>query len=452
MNHDVFISYSRKDTELVDQFVKRLEGEGFNIWIDRDGIESGDAFKRVIVRAIKESAIVLFFASESSNASIWTAKEINIAVHYEKPIIPIKLDDSVYNDEVEFDLVSLDYIDYTEPAIRSGMMEKLIRTLKSKLHVRQQAPEAQNSTTVPPASPVPPVSPVKPVESTPPSPDYGKEGKNGKRKSKIGLWIVLGVIVLGAALAAFFLLPKSPESSSQSEAPSAFNDLTMDVNGISFVMKPVEGGSFQMGLVKGAANQDESLAHDETVETFYMGETEVTQELWRAVMGEEPSYKGGWSDAYGRGEHYPAYYLSWNDVQKFIRKLNELTKKDFRLPTEAEWEFAARGGVKTNNYLYAGSSRIGDVAWYNQNSEETTHEVKTMKPNELGIYDMSGKVWEWCSDRCDDKGINSNDGTHCVMRGGGVNRNDQRCQVTYRGHGGPDAREYCYGFRLALSE
>ena len=95
----------------MDEFVNRLEAEGFRVWIDRDGIESGDAFKRVIVRAIKESAIVAFFSSEYSNTSPWTAKEINIAVHYDKPIIPIKLDKTVYNDEVEFDLVSLDYFE-----------------------------------------------------------------------------------------------------------------------------------------------------------------------------------------------------------------------------------------------------------------------------------------------------------------------------------------------------
>lgn len=443
MNHDIFISYSRKDTNIVDKFVKRLEDEGLNVWIDRDGIESGDAFKRVIVRAIKESSIVLFFASESSNSSIWTAKEINIAVHYEKPIIPIKLDDSVYNDEVEFDLVSLDYVDYTVPGMRSAMMDKLIRTVKSKLRDRQPVSEAQDGQTVPPPNPTP-----GPVHG------HDKSNVGSKKKNKIGLWVVLGIVILGAAVAAFFLIPKSGGSkqSDAADSPSASNNLTIEANGVPIVMKPVEGGTFQMGYIKGAANQDESLAHEETVKTFYLGETEVTQELWKAVMGAEPTYNGGWTDAYGRGDNYPAYYLSWNDIQKFIRKLNDLTKKNFRLPTEAEWEFAARGGVKTNNYLYSGSSRVGDVAWYNQNSEEKPHEVKTMKPNELGIYDMSGNVWEWCNDSCDTDGSNSSDGIHRVLRGGGVNRNDQRCQVTYHGHGGTDAREYCYGFRLALSE
>lgn len=136
MNHDIFISYSRKDSAIVDEFVHLIEQEGFRVWIDRDGIESGDAFKRVIVMAIKESALVVYFSSASSNASSWTAKEISIAVHHGKPIIPIKLDKTVYNDEVEFDLVGLDYIDYTDLSSRDAMRSKLLRTLKAKLPKR----------------------------------------------------------------------------------------------------------------------------------------------------------------------------------------------------------------------------------------------------------------------------------------------------------------------------
>lgn len=133
---DIFISYSRRDSALVDEFVRLMEGEGFRVWIDRDGIESGDAFKKIIVRAIKESGLVVFFSSEYSNASSWTAKEISVAVHHGKTIIPIKIDNTVYNDEVEFDLVSLDYIDYTDVATREAMKAKLLRTLRAKLPER----------------------------------------------------------------------------------------------------------------------------------------------------------------------------------------------------------------------------------------------------------------------------------------------------------------------------
>ena len=136
MNHDIFISYSRHDTDVVNELVALLEKEGYSIWIDRDGIESGDDFKRVILRAIKESSIVLFFSSKHSNVSEWTAKEIGIAVKYKKHIIPIMLDDSNFNEAVEFDLINLDYIDYSKEMTRLAMRERLLNTLCNKLGKR----------------------------------------------------------------------------------------------------------------------------------------------------------------------------------------------------------------------------------------------------------------------------------------------------------------------------
>ena len=130
---DIFISYSRHDTNVVNEIVAMLEQEGYSVWIDRDGIESGEDFKRVILKAIKESEVILFFSSEHSNVSDWTAKEIGVAVKYRKHTIPIKLDDSNFNEAVEFDLINLDYIDYSKPTIRSAMREKLLKTLRNKL-------------------------------------------------------------------------------------------------------------------------------------------------------------------------------------------------------------------------------------------------------------------------------------------------------------------------------
>ena len=442
MNHDIFISYSRKDSKTVDEFVSRLEAEGFRIWIDRDGIESGDAFKRVIVRAIKESAIVAFFSSEYSNTSPWTAKEINIAVHYDKPIIPIKLDKTVYNDEVEFDLVSLDYIDYTDPAMRPAMMEKMVRTVKARVPerweeickakmemesqrqqplVEQAQPLAQENKTVVQANPL---------------------ANNEKSKSKKGLWIALG-IVAAAIVALLLLLPKLHQSGQSTSAGSqtAYTDLNFTVKGVDFVMKPVEGEAFM------TCGTEDRPAHHDSVGTFYLGETEVTQALWKAVMGSEPVQNGGWTAELGLGDNYPAYEISWSDIQSFLRKLNTLTNKEFRLPTEAEWEFAALGGKKANGYLYAGSPRVEEVAWHNKNSQNVVHEVKQLKPNELGLYDMSGNVWEWCSDLYEES---ANDEMR-VLRGGGWNRSADRCQVAFRGKGGPYFRGNSHGFRLALS-
>ncbi len=166
-------------------------------------------------------------------------------------------------------------------------------------------------------------------------------------------------------------------------------------------MIPVVGGTFFMGATAEQINpnKDETPAHEVTVSDFLIGETEVTQELWQTVTGSRPvadSYQ--WSEDRGVGKNYPAYYISYADCVTFIEKLNTLTGLSFRMPTEAEWEYAARGGSKSQRYQYSGSDNLDDVAWSNCSSIKKLQPVGSKNPNELGIYDMSGNVGEWCSD------------------------------------------------------
>ena len=227
---------------------------------------------------------------------------------------------------------------------------------------------------------------------------------------------------------------------------------TITVNGVSFNMIKVEGGSFVMGGTSeqgGDAWTDEKPMHQVTLSDYYIGETEVTQELWQAVMDTNPNYF--------KGSNLPVEKVSWNDCQTFIAKLNELTGKQFRLPTEAEWEYAARGGNKSKIYKYAGSNTLSYVAWYADNSGSKTHPVKQKNPNELGIYDMSGNVYEWCQDtygnyttRQQTNPTGSVDGYYRVYRGGSWSDDTGYCRVSFRGNDKTTSADNYIGLRLVL--
>ncbi len=226
------------------------------------------------------------------------------------------------------------------------------------------------------------------------------------------------------------------------------------VNGVKFTMIQVEGGTFTMGATPeqgGDAWDIEKPAHRVTLSSFSIGQTEVTQELWEAVMGSNPSRF--------EGAKLPVEYVSWNDCQVFIEKLNALTGLNFSLPTEAEWEYAARGGNKSQGYKYSGSNNLDDVAWYDGNSGRTTHDVATKRANELGIYDMSGNVWEWCQDWYGwdyySSSPSSNptgpaSGSRRVYRGGSGLNSAGGCRVAYRSGNFAGIRYNYLGFRLAL--
>ena len=240
-------------------------------------------------------------------------------------------------------------------------------------------------------------------------------------------------------------------------------DRTFTVNGVSFKMILVDGGTFTMGSTaeQTGAESDEKPAHQVTLSDYYIAETEVTQGLWKAVTGYSPTSGGpSWSSSYGIGDNYPAYHISYEDVQSFITQLNALTGVTFRMPTEAEWENAARGGNQSKGYLYSGSNTIDNVAWYNGTSGYKTHPVATKAANELGLYDMSGNVWEWCSDWYSDSYYSSSSqnnpqgpssGFHRVYRGGSWINFATECRVANRKGNTSSVRESFLGVRLASS-
>ncbi len=225
-------------------------------------------------------------------------------------------------------------------------------------------------------------------------------------------------------------------------------------NGINIEMVKVEAGSFDMGATPEMENPDtdEKPVHRVTLtNNYYVGKYEVTQALWQAVMGSNPSRF--------KGADLPVEQVSWKDCQKFITKLNRLTGKNFRLPTEAEWEYAARGGKKSRGYQYSGSNTLGDVAWYENNALSQTHPVGTKQPNELGIYDMTGNVMEWCQD-CygsyssspQTNPIGAVSGSDRVFRGGSWLDSARYCRASYHCNYAPDRRGIYLGLRLVLSE
>ena len=259
------------------------------------------------------------------------------------------------------------------------------------------------------------------------------------------------------AVTAFFAFSRDEKEetgrNSEEGARGEVSTETFTVNAVQFKMVKVAGGTFQMGATSEQGSDaltDEKPVHSVTLSDYYIGQTQVTQELWEAVMGSNPSYFKG-------DNQRPVENVSWNDCQEFIEKLNRLTGKNFRLPTEAEWEYAARGGNKSKGYKYSGSYSPDAVAWYGNNSGDKTHAVATKQANELGLYDMSGNVREFCQDwygkysshsQSNPKGANAGIGR--VLRGGGWFYDARDVRVSYRGYSTPDIRYYGGGLRLAL--
>ncbi len=266
------------------------------------------------------------------------------------------------------------------------------------------------------------------------------------RKKQLILFLLLSLLA--------FSCTKDPEFEMREYA--CLNDTliptVITVNSVSFKMIVVKGGTFTMG---GTDEQgfdvlpNEIPTHSVTLNDFCIAETEVMQALWASVMGTNPSEFNG----YDR----PVENVSWDDCQNFIEKLNQKTNLKFRLPTEAEWEYAARGGASSQRHTYSGNNELDSVGWYNDNSENKTHSVKSKGANELGIYDMSGNVGEWCSDWYGEYDIENLTnptgpliGVLHVFRGGSFDSASDECRVSHRAYANPTNKSDSRGLRLVL--
>lgn len=514
---DVFISYSRRDYvdenkvelpgNIVSQIKNVLKENGISCWMDEEGIFSGDEFAKVIAEYIRKCKMFLFVSTENSNASEWTSNEIATARMYKKKIIPFRYDDSDYNDSIIVFIAKLDFIDYftnPEPAF-----QKLVASIKQylgeqkdpKIHeeivaltLSYQQLESQQEAIVSQLieknislgnhTKQCPVC-DKAVAIDAPfctrcgwsfSPLYAMGGHHSRLydKSQRALcqvnWSSLAKIgQLKNELQEAERQAKAQIELKEQELILAKQSLVETIAKLKYAeenpklppfiqqiidnMVYIEGGTFLMGAGPDEDSEYrdfEKPQHEVQVDGFMFGRTPVTQEQWEAVMGNNPSCF--------KGSKLPVEQVSWVDCHRFIEKLNALTGKQFRLPSEAEWEFAARGGTKYQGYKYAGSDAYDDVAWYKDNSDSKTHIVATKRPNVLGLYDMSGNVWEWCQDwkgvyppgkTVNPKGPNS--GSYRIFRGGSWCSTDMDCRLSRRNAYAPTFTSNYLGFRLALT-
>ncbi len=245
-----------------------------------------------------------------------------------------------------------------------------------------------------------------------------------------------------------------------SSHPAIVHSQQWAVDRILANMVRIEGGQLMIGVANATtegASQDNVPAHEVSLSPYYLGKYEVTEEEWQLIVGNNPSDK---SNGIMVSNTCPVDNVSWDECQQFVEKLAQLTGKPFRLPSEAEWEFAARGGV-ASDFLFAGMADIERCGWYVGNSSRVKHPVGQKEPNQLGLYDMTGNVREWCQDYygpdyyAHSPSLNPqgpNEGSRRIIRGGSFNNQDEACVVTYRAYSSPDNKNKFTGLRLAYTE
>lgn len=417
----IFISYKHYNEKLnnIDEKVARilydkLKSAGFECWMDKMNMPVvTESWINNIVTAIEKCDLVVMVVSKFSQESkTIRLKELSVIADNNKPIIPFRIDKSKLLPEFQWEMSRIQWVEAWDD------YENKIEELISKMRLQLGDPK----------DPTPKVQ--KQVDVSPVINNSSEERIAGIKNNA--------------------LLNSNTNKNTQSLRIEMFM-----VDGVKFRMIYVKGGEFMMGANEQdyESRDNEKPAHKVILSDYWIGETQVTQELWQAVMGNNPSCF--------KGEKLPIEQVSWNDCQLFISKLNELTGQHFCLPTEAQWEYAARGGHlgKANDYKYSGSQKIADVAWYVRNSSLKTHQIATKKSNELGLFDMSGNVCEWCQDgymrykknmQKNPTGREDIGSIFHVYRGGSWHQAASNCRITSRSCSSPLVSYNYIGLRLAL--
>ena len=394
--YDIFISYSTKDEKTIEDLCHYLEKRNLHCFVAYRDVPKGKDWGEYIVDAIEDCKVLVYVHTQASNKSEETTREIELAFKEKRLVIPFRIENIEYIKAKKYRLTNINWLD-AFPGNPEDYFGELFEKIKPYFHDRIQESDKIE------------------IQS---------------RKTEL----------------------KKKELEEQ-QRKGREEDQIFTLKGVEFKMLRVEGGTFQMGGTSeqgSDAYDDEYPVHSVTLSDYHIGQTEVTQELWKAVMGNNPSFFKG-------DNQCPVENVSWNDCQKFIDKLNRLTGKNFRLPTEAEWEYAARGGNKSKGYKYSGSNDVNTVAWYDDNSGGKTHPVAQKQANELGLYDMNGNVYEWCQDwygdytsRSQSNPKGANTGSSRVLRGGSWSINAWFVRVSNRFNTAPGRRSSNYGLRLAL--
>ena len=416
-NHDVFISYTSADSSTVHQMCKELEENGIKCWIAPRDVIAGEDYANLIEKAIIHSKIFLIVCSKSSMQSRWVTGELNIAFNEGKRIVPVSIDKAALEGSFRLMLNQLHIIPYG----------------KSFLHD------------------------ISAILGT----DVLKTPKKTSRKKSA---IIIASTLVLAGIFSFLALRPETVTDNTPIISETDTTITISVGEHTLKMIAIEAGSFLMGT-NNSNEQDPKPMHKVTISRkFYLAETEVTQGFWKAIMEELPCEFSG--------DIKPIEGCSWNECQVFIRRLSSLCGKTFRLPTEAEWEYAAKEGIYGSGFSFSGSDTIDEVAWHMWNSEKKIHDVKGKAPNRLGLYDMSGNVEEWCEDwygiySPEDQTdpirseIQKTEWNYRVLRGGSYLTDDSSCLTTYRscnhpvtderGKNGNNLNYSGIGLRLAMT-